>query len=114
MATHARCGENFNNDYSKFTRESSSDYFKSVKISQNYGREFVVSFLAHPVDGRHFSSEGRRLSWPEWHWLMIGDRSLPEDDFKLLLFNASSDYYRHTVMTENQIYLSLTRFAHVI
>jgi len=34
----------------KFTRESSSVFFKSVKIRQNCGHEFVAPLLAHPVD----------------------------------------------------------------
>jgi len=33
-----------------FTRESSSDFFKSVKIWQNYGHESMAPlFLANPV-----------------------------------------------------------------
>jgi len=33
----------------KFTKESSSDIFKSVQIWQNYGRESMAHFLADPI-----------------------------------------------------------------
>ena len=40
VATYARCPFNC-----KFTKESSSDNFLSVKIRQNYGHESVAPFL---------------------------------------------------------------------
>ena len=52
VATDAKCGGIFWYPFNyKLTKESSSEFFKSVNIWQNYGHESVAPLcLAHPVD----------------------------------------------------------------
>ena len=48
VAIYGRCGGILTAFNCKFTRESSSDFFLSVKIWQNYGHDSVAPLLAHP------------------------------------------------------------------
>jgi len=50
VTTHARCGGIVNiHLITNLSRDLPVNFFKSVKIWQNYGYESVAHFLAHPV-----------------------------------------------------------------